>query len=125
MPRDARRGKASRRSLAKELLAWVEAMRQHREGKLTLRTCRVDPVDLPPVDAAVIRQTREKLCMSQSVFARRLHVNPRTMQRWEEGRSRPNEQAAALILLVKAFPDTIERLAELGRHNRPERGQRG
>lgn len=34
--------------------------------------------------------------MSRQVFAYKIGVNPRTLERWEQGRSKPNEQAAAL-----------------------------
>jgi len=29
---------------------------------------------------------------------------------WEQGRARPNSQAAALILMVRKYPDTLKRL---------------
>jgi putative transcriptional regulator len=48
--------------------------------------------------------------MSRPAFASRLGVNPRTLERWEQGRSKPNDQAAALILLVRKYPDTLEGL---------------
>jgi hypothetical protein len=38
----------------------------------------------------------------------------RTLERWEQGRSKPNEQAAALIWLVLKYPDTFDRLESLG-----------
>ena len=93
-----------KRALFEELMNGVGAMGAHREGKLTLRTHRVDVRPLPRVTAALVRDTRERLNMSQRVFARKLRVNPRTLERWEQGRSRPNDQAAALILLVRRFP---------------------
>ena len=37
----------------------------------------------------------------------------RTLERWEQGRSKPNEQAAALIWLVRKYPDTLKRLESL------------
>jgi len=51
--------------------------------------------------------------MSRPAFAYRLGVNPRTLERWEQGRSKPNDQAAALILLVRKYPDMLARLEEL------------
>jgi putative transcriptional regulator len=51
--------------------------------------------------------------MSRQAFAFRLGVNPRTLERWEQGRSKPNDQAAALILLVSNYPDTLDRLEAL------------
>ena len=110
-----------KRSLFDELTDGVAAMAAHREGKLTLRTHDLDAQPLPPVTAAVVRDTREQLNMSQRVFARKLRVNPRTLERWEQGRSRPNDQAAALILLVRRFPDTVDRLDVIGTAKRSRR----
>lgn len=100
-------------SVFREFMSGVEAMRQHREGRLTLRTHRVEPIVLPTLEPDVVRETREALHMSRRVFAYKLGVNPRTLERWEQGRSKPNEQAAALIWLVRKYPDTLERLESL------------
>jgi putative transcriptional regulator len=105
--------KSGRRSLCHELVSGVEAMREHREGRLTLRTHEIAPTALPPMDPQLVRETREVLHMSRQVFAFKLGVNPRTLERWEQGRSKPNEQAAALIWLVRKYPDTLERLESL------------
>ncbi|MCL4818153.1 MAG: helix-turn-helix domain-containing protein [Vicinamibacteria bacterium] len=106
-------GRAPRRSLFEELRAGVDAMREHREGRLTLRTHRVEPIALPALAPDTVRETREALHMSRQVFAFKLGVNPRTLERWEQGRSKPNDQAAALIWLVKKYPDTLDRLESL------------
>ena len=97
-----------------ELMEGVDAMQQHREGKITLRSHEVE--DLPPleVDADLIRETRERMRVSRAVFARRLRVSTRTLENWEQGRAQPNAQAAALILMVRKFPDTLKKLSELG-----------
>jgi len=104
--------KSDERSLFRELMSGVEAMR-HREGRLTLRTHDVVPIALPSLNPQLVRETREALHMSRQVFALKLGVNPRTLERWEQGRSKPNEQAAALIWLVRKYPDTLERLESL------------
>jgi putative transcriptional regulator len=109
----AKAKRASRRSLFRELMSGVRAMREHREGRLTLRTHRVEPIALPPLKPRVVRETREALQMSRQVFAFKLGVNPRTLERWEQGRSKPNDQAVALIWLVRKYPDTLERLESL------------
>lgn len=102
-----------KRKLFDELMEGVDAMQQQREGKITLRSHEVE--DLPPleVDADLIRDTRERMHISRTVFARRLRVSTRTLENWEQGRARPNAQAAALILMVRKFPDTLEKLSEL------------
>jgi putative transcriptional regulator len=102
-----------KRKLFDELIEGVEAMREQREGKITLRTHEVD--ELPPLEigADTIRDTREKLHVSRAVFARHLRVSTRTLENWEQGRARPNAQAAALILMVRKYPDTLEKLHSL------------
>ena len=104
---------AGKRSLFAELMGGVQAMRDHREGRLTLRTHHVEPLIVPPVDPGFVRETREALHMSRQVFAFTIGVNARTLERWEQGRSKPNEQASALIRLVRKYPDTLDRLASL------------
>ena len=103
-----------KRKLFEELMEGVDAMRQQREGKITLRSHEVE--DLPPleVDADLIRDTRERLHVSRAVFARCLRVSLRTLENWEQGRAKPNAQASALILMVRKFPDTLEKLSALG-----------
>ena len=102
-----------KRDLFGELMEGVSAMRAHGEGRITLRSHRIERLSLPPIDEQIIRSTRERLHMSRPVFAHRIGVNPRTLERWEQGRSRPNDQAAALILLVRKYPDTLKRLQHL------------
>jgi putative transcriptional regulator len=114
MPEKKQPRSVTKRRLFQELMSGVQAMRAHRDGKVTLRTHHVEPLAVPPIDADFVRETREALHMSRQVFAFRIGVNPRTLERWEQGRSKPNEQAAVLLWLVRQYPDTLERLESLG-----------
>jgi len=105
--------KTARRSVFRELMEGVAAMGEHREGRLTLRTHAVEPIALPTMSPRAVRETREALHMSRQVFAFRIGVNPRTLERWEQGRSKPNEQATTLLWLVRKYPDTLKRLESL------------
>jgi putative transcriptional regulator len=100
----------SKRNILRDLREGVAAMKGQREGKLTLRSFKVEPTPLPKVDSKLIRDTRKRLHCSRAVFARKLRINERTLEKWEQGRARPNPQAAALVLLVRKYPDTLERL---------------
>lgn len=102
-----------KRKLFDVLMEGVESMREQRDGKITLRTHEVS--ELPPleIDANLIRETREKMQVSRAVFARHLRVSTRTLENWEQGRAKPNAQAAALILMVRKYPDTLEKLQSL------------
>jgi len=44
----------------------------------------------------MIKVIRKKLHVSRNVFARRLRVSARTLENWEQGRAKPNAQAATL-----------------------------
>jgi putative transcriptional regulator len=103
----------AKRDTFSELMEGMAAMKGHREGKLTLRSFKVEPAPLPKVDARLIRGTRQKLGCSRAVFARQLRINLRTLEKWEQGRAKPNPQAAALVLLVRKYPDTLERLEQV------------
>ena len=91
----------------------LAAMKGHREGKLALLSYKIDPAPLPKVDSKLIRDTRKKLRCSRAVFARKLRINERTLEKWEQGRAKPNPQAAVLVLLVRKYPDTLEGLERI------------
>lgn len=103
----------SKRHLFDELMDGIDAMRQERLGKITLRTHEFEALPPLSIDARVIRETRERLRLSRAVFARRLRVSARTLENWEQGRAKPNAQAAALILMVRKYPDTLDKLQAL------------
>ncbi|MGB5831777.1 MAG: hypothetical protein WBG92_07285 [Thiohalocapsa sp.] len=69
------------------LMNGIGAMRDQREGKLTLRNAEIG--DLPPLARwrRLIRETREQMNCSRAVFARRLRVSPRTLEAWEQRNS--------------------------------------
>lgn len=103
----------AKRKIFDELMLGVAAMKAHREGKITLHRYKVDVAPLPKIDSKFIRETRKKLHCSRAVFARKLRINERTLEKWEQGRAKPNPQAATLMLLVRKYPDTILRLEKL------------
>lgn len=103
------------RRLFDELMAGVDAMRDHREAGLEVRTREIEGPPPLAVAPELIRETRERLHVSPKVFAKCLRVSPRTLEGWEQGRARPNPQATALILMVRTFPDTLDKLAALDR----------
>jgi putative transcriptional regulator len=103
----------AKRNIFDELTKGVAEMKSHREGKITLRSYKVAAAPLPQVDSKMIKETREKLHYSRAVFARKLHINERTLEKWEQGRAKPNPQAAVLMLLLRRYPDTLERLEQV------------
>jgi len=103
----------TKRNLFAELTEGFEALANAREGKVTLRHYTIDATPAPDITAEELLALRTHLHLSRGVFARYLRTNPRTLENWEQGRARPNAQAALLIRLVQRYPDTVERLATL------------
>lgn len=104
---------AAKRDLFAELSEGMSALSKVREGKQTLRTHAVAFKPAPELTPKELVKLRKALDMSRALFATYLRTNPRTLENWEQGRAKPNAQAALLISLVKRFPDTVERLAAI------------
>ncbi len=99
-----------KRNLFAELSEGFDALAQEREGKLTLRSIEAEAQPAPTLTAQDVLRVREQLQLSRTVFAHYLRTNPRTLENWEQGRAKPNAQAALLIRLVAQYPDTVQRL---------------
>lgn len=102
-----------KRRLFDELTEGFDALAGQREGKRTLRTHAVKAKAAPKITGADVSRLRERMNLSRAVFARYLRANIRTLENWEQGRARPNAQAAVLIRLVERYPDTVERLSRI------------
>jgi len=108
-----KRNHGAKRNLFAELSEGMAALVQARQGKRTLRTHAVEYKPAPEVTPKELIRVREDLKISRALFAAYLRTNVRTLENWEQGRAKPNAQAALLINLVKQYPDTVERLAAI------------
>ncbi|WP_028453026.1 helix-turn-helix domain-containing protein [Chitinilyticum aquatile] len=102
-----------KRNLFAELQEGMAALAESREGKRTLRTYSVAVPTHVTISPQEIAALRERLHLSRPVFARTLHIKERTLESWEQGRAKPNEQAAVLLKMVERYPDTLDRLQAL------------
>ena len=105
--------RTSKRDPFGELSEGVAALADTRLGKRTLRTHSIAYKPAPVVTPKELIRVRERLNLSRALFAAYLRTNVRTLENWEQGRARPNAQAALLINLVKRYPDTVHRLAAI------------
>ncbi len=103
----------TKRDIFGELSEGFDALQAQREGKLTLRTHKVEARPVPTITAEEVVSTRESLHVSRPVFARYLRTNPRTLENWEQGRAKPNAQAALLIKMVARRPELLSLLDEV------------
>jgi putative transcriptional regulator len=110
---NARSRRLAKRSMFAELMEGIEALAEAREGKRTLRTYVVELKPAPALTPKQLIKLRERLNLSRTLFAAYLRTNARTLENWEQGRAKPNAQAALLISLVERYPDTVQRLASI------------
>ena len=89
-----------------QLVKGVREMKRHMAGK-AVRGAKTTVVSAPDV-----RTIREAAQISQSQFARLIGVNLRTLQNWEQHRTRPTGPAKALLKIVASDPRAIEALHE-------------
>jgi len=102
-----------KRDLFAELTEGFDALADQRAGRRTLRTHVVKVKPAPKITARELAKVRKQMNLSRGLFAGYLRTNVRTLENWEQGRAKPNAQAALLIRMVQRFPDTVQRLAEI------------
>jgi len=99
-----------KRNLFEELKSGLEDAKAFEEEKITLKTVTIEQKERKVLKADEIRAIRDKYNMSRAIFANFLHISTRTLEKWELGTSRPNEQATTLLALTNMYPDMFERL---------------
>ena len=84
-----------------KLVKGVREMKRHMAGKAVagLRTTEIAEPDVGAI--------RESAQLSQSQFARLIGVNLRTLQNWEQHRTRPTGPARALLKIVASNPKSV------------------
>ena len=101
----------AKRDLFAEISEGFVALANSRGGKQTLKTHSVTFKPAPALTPVELKKLRNKLELSQPLFANMLRTNVSTLKNWEQGKAKPNAQAALLIGLVKRYPDTVKKLA--------------
>jgi putative transcriptional regulator len=76
----------------------LQSVREMKAGEAA-RVTRVAPNK--------IAEARGKTGLTQREFAEVLHISPRTLQEWEQGRRKPSGPAKALIEIAFRHPEVI------------------
>ena len=93
--------------MAKKILDTVHSTAKglHKAGVMDTKTMHeFDALCLTPVknlSAAQIKQLRRRNKASQAVFAAYLNTSPSTVQKWEQGKKKPNGPSLKLLNLVQ------------------------
>ncbi len=93
---------SSKNTLAEDIIEGLKQGIAHNRGEIKLRARQIyipDDVD--------IRAVREKAGLSQADFAFRYGFNPRTLQEWEQGRSKPETAVLAYLKVIEKNPEGV------------------
>lgn len=94
-------------ALFDELLAAAnEAVAHHRGERADLRTT-VLPEPPRPMSRVAVKRLRERVRVSQPVFAHFLNVSAKLVQAWEGGTRTPEGPALVLLRLAERRPDMV------------------
>jgi putative transcriptional regulator len=93
----------SERDIGQEILDGIREIKDHKAGRITLRTHKLSRPASP-------QAIRVKLDLSQSAFASLLGVSLRTVQDWEQGRRKPSGPAEALLRIADQHPEIFAEL---------------
>jgi putative transcriptional regulator len=85
----------AKRNIGEELLS---AIRDVKAGKFGAKY---------QIEANEIVEARIKCGLSQAQFAAALHISPRTLQQWEQGRRQPSGAAETLLKIVAKHPEVL------------------
>ena len=92
----------TKRNIGEELLEAIRDVKRGNRGA----TYAVEPNE--------IVATRVKCGLSQTQFAKALHISSRTLQQWEQGRRHPSGAAEALLRIVAKHPEVLHEVLVSG-----------
>ena len=101
------------RNIFTGLMRGIDDLKGSRNGKITLRTITLEDKPPPRISAAEIMSLRRELHVSRPVFAAMIRTSPRTLERWEQNKGKPDQGSATLLRLIEAHPETLDMIANL------------
>jgi putative transcriptional regulator len=90
------------------LVEGIDALRHGRE--LTRREVAVVPAPCPMKADELIALRKERMGVSQHIFAGLLNVAPATVQAWEQGRNTPAGATLRLLRLAESSPSMLTKM---------------
>jgi len=105
----------SKKSLGAEIIEGLQQAVAHQRGELadtrvrrvslTARTASASPAD--QFDGGRVAAVRQRLKMSQPVFAQALNVSADTVKAWEQGKRAPEGAALRLLEVAEEHPTWV------------------
>lgn len=90
-----------------ELLEAAQQALEHYEGRRHDLRTTILPAVPKPMNGAGIRALRDRIGMSQAVFAMALNVSTKTVQAWESGARVPDGGNLKLLRVAEVHPAAV------------------
>lgn len=78
-----------------------------KPGRLTVKTVEIP--DPPAFDSNAIHRLRDRLCLSQALFAKLMGVSRKLVEAWEAGTRTPSPMACRLLDAISGNPSRYVR----------------
>lgn len=91
------------------ILAGLNEGLEYSKGNLSsVKRRKVSIAPLPDFDGSKVRDIRNKLNLSQTIFAAALGVSIKTVEAWEMGRNKPNGSAQRILQILDQRKSFLE-----------------
>ncbi|MCI5911590.1 MAG: helix-turn-helix domain-containing protein [Oscillospiraceae bacterium] len=81
---------------------------EYEKGNLTAKKTTITVEPLPEISAEDIKNIRNEIGLTQSMFAAVIGVSVKTVEAWEAGTNRPIGPARRMISLIQFNPDILK-----------------
>ena len=79
-------------------------------SELKKNAVKIENVQYPEIDKDFIKQLRNSLNMSQSLFASYLGVTKKAVEKWEQGVNKIKGSTKVLLYLISENPDILSKI---------------
>jgi putative transcriptional regulator len=90
-------------ALGRQLIRGLQKVEAHLRGEIDLPSR-----ELPVPGHVNIEAIRANLGLSQIEFARRYGLSPRSLQDWEQGKSKPDSAVRAYLTVIERNHEAVE-----------------
>jgi putative transcriptional regulator len=93
---------------AETSLAEFKKLKSGKQSKAKKVTIKIK--EIPEYNEEKVLSLRRELEMTQTSFAFVLGVSPRTVESWEQGRTKPKKNSERLMSIIEEHPEIIDEI---------------
>lgn len=90
--------------IGQKIIEGLESALEIAQGKADPSTYSIHTI---PVENVDIRAIRQRMGLSQTMFAQQFGFSVSTLRNWEQGKRRPDPAVRAYLRVIEKAPDTV------------------